>query len=472
VMVALPSPAVSKAQAAETIVRHFATRAFRRPVRADEVTRLMALWTRADADGRPFAQSVDMALQAVLVSPAFLFRMELDPQPGEAAGVHTLTDYELASRLSYFLWSSMPDDELFGLAAKGQLRANLSAQIRRMLKDPKSAALVGNFAGQWLQLRAMDNVTPDPAEFPDFDESLRSAMTRETQLFFTAIVQEDRSVLDFLDADFTFVNGRLAKHYGIPGVTGEGFQRVSLAGTQRGGVITQASILTLTSYPGRTSPVQRGKWVLENLLDAAPPPPPPDVPALAEGKQLTGTLRHRMEEHRSNPACAACHAQMDGIGFALENFDATGAWRTQDSNHDRIDASGTLPGGIAFNGPAELRRILLARQDEFVSCMVGKMLTFALGRGLESYDQRTTDAITAAMRKNGNRLSVMIEQIVRSDAFQKRAGRPLETETRHVAGSATPPRAPEEEKISTAAGGAARSDSRAPDNNQQKRGDS
>jgi len=439
VMVAQPSATETKAQAAEAIIRRFATRAFRRPVRDEEVARLMALWTRADADGRPFEQSVDLALQGVLVSPAFLFRTELDPQPGELGRVHTLNEYELASRMSYFLWSSMPDDELFALAAKGQLRANLSAQIRRMLKDPKSSALIDNFAGQWLQLRAMDNVAPDPATFPDFDEALRSAMTKETQLFFNAIVQEDRSVLDFIDADFTFVNGRLAKHYGIPGVTGEEFQRVSLAGSSRGGVITQASVLTITSYPARTSPVQRGKWVLENLLDAAPPPPPPNVPALAEGKELTGTLRHRMEEHRSNPACAACHAQMDGIGFALENFDATGAWRTQDASHDPIDAAGTLPGGVSFNGPVELRRILLDRRDEFVDCLVGKMLTFALGRGLESYDRRTTDAIAAAMKRNGDRFSVLIEQIVRSEAFQKRNGRPKEPDPSRTAGGGAQP---------------------------------
>jgi hypothetical protein len=423
VMVAQPSTTVTKPQAAEKILRTFATRAYRRPVQDEELANLMALWTQADSDGRPFEQSIDVPLQAVLASPPFLFRMEQEPQPGEGAA-HTLTEYELASRLSYFLWSSMPDDELFALADHGKLRANLAAQVRRMLKDPKSSSLVENFAGQWLQLRAMQNVTPDTTRFPDFDPALREAMTRETELFFNAIVQENRSVLDFIDADFTYVNGRLAKHYGLPGITGDDFQRVSLTGQARGGIITQASILTITSYPARTSPVQRGKWVLENLLDAAPPPPPPNVPALAEGHaaELAGTLRQRMEQHRANPSCAACHEQMDGIGFALENFDATGAWRTQDGT-EKIDAAGTLPGGRSFNGPVELRKIIKSQSDEFVSCLTGKMLTFALGRGLESYDRRTTDAITAAMKQNGYTFSTLIEEIVRSDAFQKRNGR-------------------------------------------------
>jgi hypothetical protein len=423
IMVAQPSATVSKPLAAEKIIRAFATRAYRRPVTDDEVGALMQLWTTADSDGRPFDRSIDVPLQAVLVSPAFLFRFEQEPLPGETGGVHTLNDYELATRLSYFLWSSTPDDELFALAAKGELRANLAAQVHRMLKDPKSSALVENFAGQWLQLRAMQNVTPDTALFPDFDETLRGAMQRETELFFNAIMQEDRSVLDFIDADFTFVNERLARHYGIAGVAGDDFKRVSLAGTARGGLLTQASILTITSYPGRTSPVQRGKWVLENLLDAAPPPPPPNVPALAEGKAaLTGTLRQRMEQHRANPNCSSCHEQMDGIGFALENFDAVGGWRTMDGA-EKIDATGSLPGGKKFDGPAGLRELLKSESGQFVDCLVGRMLTFALGRGLESYDRRTTDQIAAALKQHGYKFSALIEQIVQSDAFQKRNGK-------------------------------------------------
>jgi hypothetical protein len=318
----------------------------------------------------------------------------------------------------------MPDDELFALASEGKLRANLDAQVRRMLKDPKSSALVENFAGQWLQLRSMQNVNPDTKRFPDFDEPLREAMTKETELFFNAIVQEDRSVLDFIDADFTFVNERLAKHYGMTGVTGEEFRRVSLAESQRGGILTQASILTITSYPNRTSPVQRGKWVLENLFDAAPPPPPPNVPALAEGDkaELTGTLKERMEQHRKDPKCAVCHERMDGIGFALENFDAVGAWRTEDANHEKIDASGDLPGWKPFDGPVQLRQIIKSQSDDFCRCLAAKMMTFALGRGLESYDRRTVAAITDSLKKNNDKFSVLVQEIVRSDAFQKRNG--------------------------------------------------
>ena len=423
-LIAHPSATMTKAQAAEKNIRRFAYRAFRRPVTDVEVTRLMAMWTKADADGRSFDESMDFVLQAVLISPSFLFRMEQEPQPNEGA-VHTLDEYELASRLSYFLWSSMPDDELLALADKGQLRANLDAQVRRMLKDPKSAALVQNFAGQWLQLRAMQNVAPDTQRYPAFDQSLREAMTKETQMFFTAIVQENRNVLDFIDADFTFVNERLAKHYGLTGVTGDEFRRVTLPKDQRGGLLTQASILTITSYPGRTSPVQRGKWVLENLLDAAPPPPPPNVPALADDSkaQLTGTMRQRMEQHRANPTCAACHEQMDAIGFGLENFDAIGEWRTVDGNNDKIDPSGVLPGGKSFNGPAELREIIKSHSDEFSRCLTSKMLTYALGRGLESYDRRTIDAVAAEMQANGNTFTALIEAVARADAFQKRNGK-------------------------------------------------
>jgi Protein of unknown function (DUF1588)/Protein of unknown function (DUF1585)/Protein of unknown function (DUF1592) len=260
--------------------------------------------------------------------------------------------------------------------------------------------------------------------FPGFDRSLRNAMTQETEFFFKAIVQEDRSVLDFIDADFTYLNARLAKHYGIPGVEGESFRRVSLAGSPRGGVLTHASILTLTSQPGRTSPVQRGKWVLENLLGTPPPPPPPNVPLLFDAKsELTGPLRQRMEQHRANPSCAGCHARMDGIGFALENFDAVGAWRTEEAG-EKIDASGTLPGGKKFTGPEELRRIIKSQSDEFLDCFSDRMLTFALGRGLEPSDRRTTDRIVEAMKQNGHKFSGLIDEIVRSEPFQKRNGRP------------------------------------------------
>ena len=416
-------PGHPKLETAEKNLRRFAARAYRRPVSDDEMKELLALWTKIDADGRPFEQSYDVVLRAILISPAFLFRVELEPQPGETAGVHTLNDYELATRLSYFLWSSMPDGELFALAEKGTLRAALSVQVRRMLKDPKQSALVENFAGQWLQLRMMPNVAPNKTQFPGFDPALRRAMVQETELFFSGIVQEDRSVLDFIDAEYTYVNARLAAHYGMTGITGDNFRRVTLTDGRRGGVLTQASILTLTSPPNRTSPVQRGKWVLENLLGHAPPPPPPNVPPFPETKgEAKGTLRQRLEQHRADPACASCHAQMDGIGFALENFDAIGAWRTNDGP-EAIDASGTLPGGKTFNGPAELRRIIQSQSDEFLNCFADRMLTFALGRGLESYDRRTTDNITEAMKAHGQKFSALIDAIVRSEPFQKRNGR-------------------------------------------------
>jgi hypothetical protein len=324
----------------------------------------------------------------------------------------------------------MPDDELFKLAAAGKLRANLQAQVQRMLKDPKSQALVENFAGQWLQLRQMQNVSPDATIFTNFDDSLRAAMTTETEMFFNSIIQEDRSVLDFLDANYTFVNERLAKHYGMTGIKGDDFQRVTFSpNDHRGGLLTEGSILTITSYPNRTSPVQRGKWVLENLLDDAPPPPPPNVPALAEDAHaLTGTMRQRMEQHRTNPQCAACHARMDPIGFSLENFDAIGAWRTNDANNQAIDVSGKLPDGTSFDGPEQLKQIILLQKDKFARTLTSKMLTFALGRGLEDEDSCVVDGIQSALQQNGYKFSVLVNQIVNSDPFQKRSGK-TETQT-------------------------------------------
>ncbi len=429
-MVALPSATVPKAQAAEKIIRPFVSRAFRRPVQDEEVKNLMAFWMQADAEGHTFNESLQLTLQTVLASPQFLFRVEAEPQPGEKNNIHTLDEFELASRLSYFLWSSMPDAELFKLAGEGKLRANLPAQIQRMLKDPRSQGLIENFAGQWLQLRQIQNVAPDSAIFTNFDEPLRTAMTKETELFFNSIIQEDRSVLDFLDANYTFLNERLAKHYGIAGVKGEDFQRVTFSpADHRGGLLTEASILTITSYPNRTSPVLRGKWVLENLLDDAPPPPPPNVPALAEGTNaLVGTMRQRMDQHRTNPTCAACHSRMDPIGFSLENFDAVGAWRTNDVNNEVIDASGSLPNGTAFNGPDQLKGIIKLQKDKFARTLTSKMLTFALGRGLEDEDRCVVDGIEASLQAHGYKFSVLVNEIVNSDPFQKRSGKP-ETQT-------------------------------------------
>ena len=330
----------------------------------------------------------------------------------------------MASRLSYFLWSSLPDDELFRAGVKGELHTDkqLIEQALRMLKDPKSKALVENFAGQWLQLRNLDTFFPDKERFPDYDDALKSAMRRETEEFFSYLVREDRSVLEFLDADYTFVNERLAKHYGLQGVSGEEFRRVSVDPAQRGGLLGQASILSVTSNPTRTSPVKRGKWILENLFASPPPPPPPNVPELAvenKEKPLTGTLRQQMEQHRSDPSCAACHQLMDPLGFGLENYNAVGAWRTDDGLHP-VDPSGELPDGRSFKGPAELKTILKGREEEFRRCFAEKMLTYAIGRGLEHYDACAVQRISRECAENGNRFSVIVTEIVLSPAFRQR----------------------------------------------------
>jgi hypothetical protein len=361
-------------------------------------------------------------MKAVLVSPHFLFRIEEDPKnPDE---VRLLNDFELATRLSYFLWSSMPDEELFQLAEKGQLRQPgvLEAQVRRMLKDPKAKALSENFAGQWLQLRNLQTLQPDKGLFPAWDELLRQSMIREAELYFEYVVQNDRSILEFLDSNYTFVNGRLARHYGIPNVQGLEFVRVTLPDNRRGGVITMGSTLTVTSNPTRTSPVKRGKWILENILGTPPPPPAPDAPELPPVGQLKGTLRQQMEQHRQNPSCAVCHAKLDPLGFGLENFDAIGAWRATD-NKQPIDASGVLPGGEQFNGPAELRQVLLGKADQFRRCFAEKLLTYALGRGLEYYDKCAVDEIVAATKAQQDRFSALVLAIVKSDPFQKRKGK-------------------------------------------------
>ena len=405
-------------EAAREIVTRFATQAFRRPVTTEEVDRLLGLFDKATKDGDRFENAVRLALYRVLVSPHFLFRIEKDP-PGLAAGKsYPVNQYALASRLSYFFWSSMPDAELFALASKGELRKRLEPQIQRMLKDPRSAAFSQYFSGQWLTLRSLANINPDPKAFPNFDDDLRAAMRKETELFFDAILREDRSILDFIDADFSFVNERLAKHYGIDGVKGKDFQRIKLPGN-RGGILTQASILTLTSYPARTSPVQRGKWVLETVFNTPPPPPPEDVPALDEQKQLKGTLRQVMEQHRANPACATCHQSMDAIGFAFENYDAIGRWRDKDGDF-AIDPSGILPGGKTFQGPAELKTILRSKKDLFARCLSEKVLTYALGRGLEYYDKCAVDKILIELQKNDYRFSTLLIEAVKSEPFQMR----------------------------------------------------
>jgi hypothetical protein len=397
------------------VLEQFTKRAYRRPVMRDEIDRLVGMALQAEAEGESWERGIQVALQAVLVSPHFLFRVE-----SGVGKVRPPDDYALASRLSYFLWSSMPDEELFDLAAKRQLSANVPAQVRRMLKSPKAGALVENFAGQWLQLRSLANVTPDPKRFPGFDDALRTAMRRETELFFNAVVREDRSVLDFLDADFTFLNERLAKHYGIDGIKGPEFRRVTLIDGTRGGVLTQASVLTVTSNPTRTSPVKRGKWVLENLLGAPPPAPPPDTGDLPDdrGQELTGTLRQRMEQHRSNPNCATCHQRLDPLGFGLENFDAVGRWRTRDGSLP-IDASGTLLGGESFNGPAELKAVLKGRRDEFTRALAEKMLTYAAGRGMGPADRPAVERVRQRVADEKYTFSSLILAVVESEPFGK-----------------------------------------------------
>jgi hypothetical protein len=406
---------------AEQVLTQFASRAFRRPAKADEVQRLLKLYDKAAANNEPFEEAIRLPLKAVLVSPHFLFRVEEDPKQPEQSRV--IGEYELATRLSYFLWSSMPDEELIALAAKGELRKPgvLKAQIARMLKDEKARSLTADFAGQWLMLRNVWGLTPDTGVFPKWDDKLKASMVKETELYFDHIVKNDRKVTEFLDSDYTFLNERLATHYGIKSVFGERFREVKLPDNRRGGVLTHASVLTVTSNPTRTSPVKRGKWVLENLLASPPPPPPPNVPEL-EKTELKGTLRQQMEQHRVNPACASCHEKMDAIGFGLENFDGIGAWRT-DENKTKIDATGLLPGGGKFDGPGELRKILLGKSDQFRRCLAEKLTTFALGRGLEYYDKCVLDELVVKLKAGDDRFSALVLAIVESEPFQQRKGK-------------------------------------------------
>lgn len=408
----------------EKIVSDLARRAFRRPVTAKEVNRLVQLVSFVQKQGDSFQEGISVALQAILVSPHFLFRIEQDQEITGEKKFYPISQFELASRLSYFLWSSMPDQELLTCAEDHTLRRPkvLSHQVRRMLKDSRSRALVENFGGQWLQFRALESIVPDPELFPEFEEYLRMSAQRETELFFEYIIREDRSILDFIDGGYSFLNERLANFYKIPGVKGPDYRKVNLAGTQRSGVLTQASVLTVSSYATRTSPVLRGKWILENFLNAPPPPPPPGVPELDEsGVGETMSLREQMEAHRIGPICASCHVRMDPLGLGLENYDAIGAWRTHEGKFE-IDASGELPDGRFFTGPEELKAILKTDADVFAECITEKLLIFALGRGLESYDERTVRTIVVRLTKNGYRFSSLVLGIVRSLPFQNRRG--------------------------------------------------
>ena len=401
------------------IVARLAHRAYRRPVTGAEVDRLVGLTKLVRSHGGSFEEGIQVALEAILMSPDFLFRIEQDPPAG---GPHRISDIELASRLSYFLWSSMPDDTLLSLAERQQLHSPevLHAQVRRMLADPRAHSLAGNFGGEWLQTRNLKFQKPDHKAFREYDAQLEAAMRTETEMFFQAIVSEDRSILDFLDGNFTFVNERLAALYGIPGVHGSEFRRVELDGNQRSGVITQASVLTASSYPTRTSPVIRGKWVLENILNTPPPAPPANVPALdVHDVGTAASVRERLEAHRANPACAACHSRMDPLGFALENYDAIGRWRSADGQIP-IDSKGQLPDGTTFAGAAELKALLRAKSPQFVRGLTEKMLTYALGRGIESYDKPAIEKIARQVESNGDRFSVLIDGIVDSAPFQMR----------------------------------------------------
>ena len=413
---------------ARQILGALARRAYRRPASdAADVDPLLAAYDAGRDNGGTFDDGIRWAIEATLVSPKFLFRIEDEPSGVAAGASYRIGDLDLASRLSFFLWSSLPDDELLELAAADRLRdpGVLRAQVERMLADPRSSALVDNFVGQWLYLRNLRSVAPDATRFPEFDDNLREAFRQETELLVGEQLRDDRSVLDLLRADYTFVNQRLAEHYGIPNVYGGHFRRVTFDDDRRAGLLGHGSVLTVTSYPHRTSPVVRGKWLLENLLGAPPPPPPPDVPALEEegAGTVPATMRERMAQHRGNPVCASCHARIDPMGFALENFDAIGRWRTHDgAAQAAIDASGTLPDGRAFDGPASFRDALLEEPwaTEFVSTVTEKLMTYALGRGLDYYDAPVIRQILREAAPGGHPWSSLILGIVESAPFQMR----------------------------------------------------
>jgi hypothetical protein len=419
-----PTEEVSEREAARQILERFAKRAFRRPLAAEERNGLMALYDAERGQARPHVEAVRVVLWSVLVSPHFLFRVETD-QPADEGG-YRLNDWELANRLSFFLWSSMPDEELFRLAAEGKVHEpeTLRAQSRRMLADPKSQALVENFAGQWLGLRKLESAERDAAMFPTFTDSLRQAMRQEALLLFETVLREEGSIFKLLNADYTFLNEELAKHYGVRDVRGRQMRRVTLADENRGGVLTMASTLTVTSLPTRTSPVNRGKWILEEILGTPPPPPPPNVPALEETKAdrpdgKTLTLRERLALHREDSKCASCHRRMDVLGLGLENFDAVGRWRDEDAGRP-IDASGDLPGGESFTRPAELKEILTRNRQTFARAFTEKMLTYALGRSLTWSDRREVRRIAESLAAKDYRMTVLIQEIIASYPFQNR----------------------------------------------------
>jgi cytochrome c5 len=413
-----PASTREEAGCAKTILSRLARRAYRRPIDT-EIDTLLGFYETGRKNGT-FESGIENALRFILTSPMFIFRDEPDPASVTAGAVYPVSDLELASRLSFFLWSSVPDDQLLTAAAQGKLKdpSVLERQVRRMLADSRSKALVDNFAAQWLFVRNLQSVMPDTATFPNFDDNLRQGFRKETELFFKSVMREDRNVLDLLTADYTFVNERLARHYDIPAVYGSRFRRVTITDENRRGLLGQGSVLAVTSYPNRTSPVLRGKWILENILGTPPPPPPPNVPTLKEngegGKVIS--VRERLEEHRKNPACATCHRVMDPLGFSLENFDATGAWRTKEGP------------GVGVDGPVALRKALLTHPEQFVRTMTEKLLTYGLGRGLEYYDMPVVRGIARDAARQNYRFSALITGIVKSTPFQMKKAQGADTQ--------------------------------------------
>jgi hypothetical protein len=423
IFICRPAARVDEDACAAKILANLAHRAYRRPIDADDMPQLLALY-RQGAQSGGFESGVRLALQKILVSPEFIFRAEFDPPAAVPGSVHRISDVELASRLSFFLWSSIPDEELLAVAERGGLSDNavLAGQVRRMLADPRSQALVKNFTGQYLFLRNIERISPDTGSFPNFDENLRQSLAQETELVVESTLREDRSVADLLSTDYTFLNQRLAEHYGIRGIYGTEFRRVALTDPKRHGLLGQASILTVTSYPNRTAPTIRGKWVLEQILGTPPPPPPPNVPSLKDDATTKNlTMRQRMEMHRSNPTCAACHKMMDPLGFSLENFDGLGQWRhSTGAGSGPIDSSGVLPDGTMFDGPTGLREVLMSKRDMFVETFTERLMTYALGRGVEEYDHPALRKITREAASENQRWSSIILGIVNSAPFQMR----------------------------------------------------
>ncbi len=422
IFVCHPANASEEVGCARKILSSLAKHAYRRPITPTDMETLLSFYQSGRNQGGNFDAGIERALRLILSSPEFVFRFERDPATVAVGSSYKIDDLELASRLSFFLWSSIPDDELLDLAAAGKLStpATLDNQVRRMLADPRGQALSNNFAAQWLYLRNLKNFAPDPNEFPDFDDNLRVSLLTETEMFFGSVVNEDRNVLDLLNGDYTFVNERLARHYGIPDVYGPRFRRVTLTDDARRGLLGQGSILTVTSYATRTSPVLRGKWILTNILGTPPPAPPPNVPALKENKEGGKVLsvRERMEEHRKSPACASCHKIMDPLGFALENFDAIGQWRAKSEDGATIDASGVLLDGSKVDGPTTLRAALMTRPNVFVTTLTEKLMTYALGRGVDFNDEPSIRAIVARASSDNYRFSDLISGIVKSPEFR------------------------------------------------------